>query len=70
MLILHLKRVNGSNPDHLLAKQVLSQLSYTPKVTAQPSFYSIYAANSSPVSRSVFGTIGIIEAFGSGNANP
>ena len=30
--------------DPLLAKQVLSQLSYTPEVTAQQSFYSIYAA--------------------------
>ena len=44
------KAREGLERSRRIAKQVLSQLSYTPKVTAQRSFYSIYAANSSLVS--------------------
>jgi len=55
----------------LLAKQVLSQLSYTPTSTALLTFYDTYAATFVPFSCCDFGTIGTTEAsLDPGRANP
>src|SRR5215469_11298332 len=55
----------------LLAKQVLSQLSYTPTSSELLTFYDTYAAASSAFSGCKFGTIGTTETSShAGRTNP
>jgi hypothetical protein len=51
--------------DPLLAKQVLSQLSYTPTVHPLRTFYSIYAAFSSNCMPDILGALGATTTFNS-----
>ena len=50
--------------DPLLAKQVLSQLSYTPTFLQTTTFYSIYAASFTSSCSEILGALGAITVFG------